>query len=66
MTDKELDAIFDELDRARTRKREIDIIKAQAESKAVDREFEAYIDGAYAAIKSVKMAMQKEREKDNG
>ena len=60
MTDKELDAILDNLDRARARKREIDTVKAQAELKAIEREYLAYYDGAYDAIKAVKAAMPRE------
>ena len=62
MTDKELDAILDNLNRARARKREIETVKAQAELKAIDREYLAYYDGAYDAIKAVKVAMGKQKE----
>lgn len=62
MTEKELDAILDNLDRGRARKREIETVKAQAELKAIEREYLAYYDGAYDAIKAVKMAMVKPKE----
>lgn len=57
MTEKELDAILDELDSKRQRKRELQIAKAQAELKAIDREYEAYVDGLYDAIRAVKAIM---------
>lgn len=62
MTEKELDAILDNIDRARVRKREIETVKAQAELKAIERDYLAYYDGAYDAIKAVKMAMGKQKE----
>lgn len=62
MTEKELDAILDSLDIARARKREIETVKAQAELKAVEREYLAYYDGAYDTIKAVKVAMGKQKE----
>lgn len=62
MTGKELDDILNNLDLLRMRKREIETVKAQAELKAIEREYLAYYDGAYDAIKAVKMAMGKPKE----
>jgi hypothetical protein len=57
MTVKELDDIIKDLDNKRQRKRELQKAKAQAELSAIDREYEAYFDGIYDAIKAVKAIM---------
>lgn len=60
MTEKDLDAILDNLDRRAYQKKEIKLAKAKAEMAAIDREYTAYYDGAYDAIKAVRNALQKE------
>lgn len=62
MTEKDLDAILDNLDRRAYQKKEIKLAKAKAEMDAIDREYTAYYDGAYDAIKAVRSALQKEEE----
>ena len=57
MTVKELDAIIKDLDNKGQRKRELQKAKAQAELEAIDREYKAYFDGLYDAIRAVKAIM---------
>lgn len=57
MTDKELDAIRDLLDTKRQQKRDIALAKAQKEIDTINREYEAYWDGIYDAIKAVKAVL---------
>lgn len=59
MLENDLDVIVDKLDRARRQKRDIQLANAQAEIKTIEREYLAYYDGAYDAIKAVKAAMAK-------
>lgn len=54
MTDKELDLLLLRLTNARLQKRDIALAKAQAEIDTIRREYEAYWDGVYDAIKEVK------------
>ena len=66
MTENELDAILDNLDRGKRRSHDIKIAQAQAELKAIEREYLAYYDGAYDAIKAVRVALQKESDVNCG
>ena len=61
MTTKDLDAIMEKLSLKAIRKKDIALVKAEAEKNAICREYEAYYDGAYDAIKAVKAALA-----DNG
>ena len=58
MTNEDLDRILASLDARYRRTREQRLIKARAELEAIDREYAAYYDGAYDAIKAVKSIMQ--------
>ena len=57
MTNEDLDRILANLDARYQRTREQRLIKARAEIEAIDREYAAYYDGAYDAIKAVKSIM---------
>ena len=50
----DLDKILDTLASAHSRKKQIQLTKANAEIEAIQREDAAYYDGAYDAIKYVK------------
>lgn len=60
MNEKDFDAILENLHRRALEKRDIKLAKAKAEIDAIDREYGAYYDGAYDAIKAVRNALQKE------
>lgn len=60
MNDKEFDMILENLHRRALEKKDIKLAKAKAEIDAIDREYGAYYDGVYDAIKAVKAAMQKQ------
>jgi hypothetical protein len=60
MTEKDFDSILETLDRRAYQKKEINLAKAKAEMGAIDREYTAYYDGVYDAIKAVKNALLKE------
>lgn len=60
MTNEDLDRILASLDARYQRKKEQRLIKARAEIEAIDREYVAYYDGAYDAIKAVKSIMSAE------
>ena len=59
MAEKDFDAILETLDRCAYQKKEIKLAKVKAEMEAIDREYVAYYDGAYDAIKAVRNALQK-------
>lgn len=59
MTNEDLDRILARLDAKYQRTREQRLIKARAEIEAIDREYAAYYDGAYDAIKAIKEIMPK-------
>lgn len=52
------------LERARGRKRDVQIAKAQAELEAVNREYEAYLDGIYDMAKELNKVCIREERKD--
>lgn len=60
----DFDKILDDLTKRGDRKHEIDLARANAEIKAIHREYEGYIDGVYDAVKAMKV--QYEREVANG
>ena len=60
MTDKELDLLLLRLTNARLQKKDIALAKAQAEIDTIRREYEAYWDGVYDAIKEVKGTLCRE------
>lgn len=60
MNEKDFDAILENLHRRALEKRDIKLAKAKAEMEAIDREYGAYYDGAYDAIKAIKAAMRQE------
>lgn len=57
MINKDLDSIMEKLSMKAIRKKDIALVKAEAEKNAILREYEAYYDGAYDAIKAVKAAL---------
>ena len=57
MTDKELDTIWDRLLSRRNQKKDVALAKAQAEIQTIQREFDAYHDGVYDALKEIRTAM---------
>ena len=60
MNEKDFDAILEMLDRRAYMKKETRLAKAKAEMESIDREYVAYYDGAYDAIKAVRNALLKE------
>ena len=54
------DAILDKLLQKADRKRGVALVKANAELQTINREYTAYYDGAYDAIKAIKEAMPHE------
>ena len=65
LTSKELEAILDDLDRKRQHKKDIQLAKAKAEMDAINRETDAYFDGAYDAIKAVKALLPDPPKKES-
>lgn len=61
----DFDKIIDDLDRGRYRKREVALTKAQAEIDTINREYEAYVDGIYDAVKMIKQQYVEERKNDS-
>lgn len=57
MVDKDLDSILEKLAQKAARKKDIALVKVDAEKSAICRAYEAYYDGAYDAIKAVKQAL---------
>ena len=60
MTNSEVEKILDDLERAKTRKFDIQMAKAQAELKTVGREREAYLDGIYDFAKAINRLLKEE------
>lgn len=56
----DLDKILETLESAHSRKKQIQLTKANAEIEAIQREDVAYYDGAYDAIKRVKELLHSE------
>lgn len=65
MTNEDLDQILASLDARYQRKKEQRLIKARAEIEAIDREYTAYYDGVYDAIRAVKAIMPAEPVKED-
>lgn len=66
MDEKWLDELFQQLESAHNRKKERLLIKANAEIEAIQREYAAYYDGIYDAIKEVKNQLKKDGERKGG
>ena len=65
MNASDFDKVLNRLSAAHSRKKEILLIKANAEIEAIQREDNAYYDGAYDAIKEVKaLLLTKPAEED--
>ena len=64
MNASDLDKVLNRLSAAHSRKKEILLIKANAEIEAIQREDNAYYDGAYDAIKEVKALLVNPAEED--
>lgn len=56
----DFDKILDELEKGRSRKRDMALVKAHAEIETINREHEAYLDGIYDAVKVIKNRYEKE------
>lgn len=56
----DFDKILNDFTERAHKKREIALAKAYAEIKAIDREYEGYIDGVYAAVKAIKVHYERE------
>ena len=57
----DFDKVIDDLDRRRARKKDIDLARAHSEISAINREYEAYVDGLYDAVKAIKVQYAKEK-----
>lgn len=57
----DFDKILDDLTAKHSQKRDIALAKAKAETNAVMREHEAYLDGIYDAVKDIKKLYEKEQ-----
>jgi len=60
ITEDVLDNILRDLDSARERKRQLQLVKASAELETLQREAVAYCDGVYDAIHEVRRKMAEE------
>ena len=63
MTTAEFDAIQQVLINKMSRKKDIALATARKELDAIQREYDAYFDGVYDALKAVRNAMKKEEDK---
>ena len=63
MTTAEFDAIQKALINKMSRKKDIALAAAQKEIDTIQREYDAYFDGVYDALKAVRNAMKKEEDK---
>ena len=63
MTAKDIDKIVASLDAARSRKKQIELTKAQAEIDAINRCADAYFDGLYDMAKEIKNLLPMEETK---
>lgn len=61
----DFDKILDDLENARSRKRHIELTKAQALVDSINKEYEAYLDGIYDAVKVIKNYYEKEQKNGN-
>lgn len=64
MNASDFDKVLNRLSAAHSRKKEILLIKANAEIEAIQREDTAYYDGVYDAIKEVKALLVNPAEED--
>ena len=58
----DFDKILDDLEKGRSRKRDIALVKAHAEIDTINIEHEAYLDGIYDAVKVIKTRYEKEQK----
>lgn len=58
----DFDKILTDLEAINGRKREIALVKAQAEVDKINKEHEAYLDGLYDAVKVIKCYYEKEQK----
>ena len=58
----DFDKILTDLEAINGRKRDIALVKAQAEIDKINKEHEAYLDGLYAAVKVIKSYYEKEQK----
>ena len=63
MTVKDIDKIVSSLDLARSRKKQFELTKAQAEIEAINRCADAYYDGLYDMAKEIKNLLPMEGSK---
>lgn len=62
MDDNDFGRIVSQLEITINRRKEIRLVKANAEIGAINREADAYYDGVYDAIKAVKAALEEEKQ----
>lgn len=62
MTTKDLEAIHTKLIAARSRKKDLDLMKARAEIEAIQRECDAYYDGVADTLKAVTAMLPMDKE----
>ena len=65
LTDKDLKEIREKLENKAAYKRDIALAKAQKEVEVVNREYDAYWDGVYDAIKAVSALIPADGERSN-
>lgn len=58
----DFDEILNGLEKGRSRKRDMALVKAHAEIDSINKEHEAYIDGIYDAVKAIKSRYEKEQK----
>ena len=61
----DFDKILDDLEKGRSRKRDIELTKAHALIDTINKEHEAYLDGIYDAVKVIKNRYEKEQKDGN-
>lgn len=61
----DFEKILDDLEKVQGRKRDIALVKAQAAIDTINKEHEAYLDGAYDAVKVIKSRYEKEQKDGN-
>ena len=61
----DFDKILDDLEKGRSRKRDMELVKAHATIDTINKEHEAYLDGIYDAVKVIKNRYEKEQKDGN-
>lgn len=64
MSEKDFDAILENLDCKAKQKRDIALATAKAELETIQQKYVAYYDGVYDALKAVKIVLKKQEDDD--